>query len=146
MIDIPPAGARLVLSYDFDLHTIAGVRQVILAGAGGYGLVEPYLSDFVLAVNEVAANAVRHGGGRGRLRLWQGLACLICEVADPGAGTDRAAERAGRRMDVGALPIPTAESGRGLWLARRLCDSVAVATAAASTRVVLTYSAHLRTQ
>ncbi len=34
------------------------------------GLSEDRASDVVLAVHELAANAIAHGAGHGRLRLW----------------------------------------------------------------------------
>ena len=36
--------------------------------------------------SELATNAVRHGGGSGRLRLWTDDQVLVCEVSDTGAG------------------------------------------------------------
>jgi serine/threonine-protein kinase RsbW len=145
----PPADAHLVLSCAFDLATIAGVRHAILRQAPAFGLVEPFLSDFILAVNEVTSNAVRHGGGNGRLRLWQSLASLICEVDDDGRVTDGTmapAATTDQRMREHPAPGPTAEGGRGLWLARRLCDTVDVTATAAGTSVVLAFSAHLRSR
>ena len=38
----------------------------------------------MLAVNEIATNSIRHGGGRGTLRVWQERGSLICEVRDAG--------------------------------------------------------------
>jgi anti-sigma regulatory factor (Ser/Thr protein kinase) len=197
-----PSGSNLVLACAFDLHSIAAVRHAILSRASGVGLGEPHLSDFILAVNEVTSNAVRHGGGKGRLRLWQTVVNLVCEVVDDGAvpasstadlaASDPGASDPGPRgpaadarapaeavpldgavppgLDAGLVveggspdvdsdarvaarsermsghhrPPPAAEGGRGLWLARRLCDTVTITATAAGTRVVLAFSAHLR--
>jgi serine/threonine-protein kinase RsbW len=148
-----PTGAHLVLARGFDVHSISTVRHEIVAHAPALGLAEPYLSDFILAVNEVTSNAVRHGGGKGRLRMWQSLVNLVCEVDDNGAATASAPADLARRTralfnqfsrsDL-VNPPANAEGGRGLWLARRLCDTVSITATAAGTRVVLAFSAHLR--
>ena len=70
----------------------------------------------MLAVNEVATNSVRHGGGRGRLRAWQERDVLICEVRDGGRLDD---PLVGRRRPTGAQI-----GGYGLWLANQVCDLV----------------------
>jgi signal transduction histidine kinase len=44
------------------------------------------LDVFVLAVHEVTGNAVQHGGGRGRARLWYADGALRCRVTDDGPG------------------------------------------------------------
>ena len=38
--------------------------------------------DVVLAVHELAANAIRHGAGVGRLRVWNLVRELCCQVDD----------------------------------------------------------------
>jgi anti-sigma regulatory factor (Ser/Thr protein kinase) len=72
--------------------------------------------DLALAVSEVAANSVRHGGGSGVLRIWQDGDTLVCEVRDHGHIDDPLVGR--------ALPEPMAEGQRGLWLVNQLCDLV----------------------
>ena len=39
-------------------------------------------ADVVLALHELAANAVRHGAGAGRLRIWPRAAAWLCQVED----------------------------------------------------------------
>ena len=83
----------------------------------------------MLAVAELAANSVRHGGGRGILRLWRENGSVICEIRDRGTIAD---PLAGRRA-------PTLEQlgGRGLWLANAVCDLVQVRTGPQGTAVRL---------
>jgi anti-sigma regulatory factor (Ser/Thr protein kinase) len=82
-----------------------------------------------VAVNEVATNAVIHGGGPGTLRVWQERGCVISEVSDPGQLTDPLAGR--------IPPGPNSEHGRGLLLVNYLCDLVRVHTDATSTTIRL---------
>jgi anti-sigma regulatory factor (Ser/Thr protein kinase) len=70
----------------------------------------------VLAVNELAMNSVRHGGGRGTLRVWQEQDVLSCEVSDSGRLDD---PLAGRQR-----PSNAQIGGYGLWLANQVCDVV----------------------
>ncbi|MEV6721819.1 sensor histidine kinase [Streptomyces xanthochromogenes] len=76
--------------------------------------------DFVIAVNEAAANSVAHGGGSGSLRLWTGdCGTAVAEIRDGGRLTN---PLAGRRR-----PSPaSSDGGRGLWMIHQLCDLVEV--------------------
>ena len=72
--------------------------------------------DLVLAVNEAASNAVRHGDGTCRARIWRAGDRVVSEIATASPIDDPLAGR--RRPDVEAT------SGRGLWLINQLCDLV----------------------
>jgi anti-sigma regulatory factor (Ser/Thr protein kinase) len=109
----PPAGAREVR---FGLDTISSARAAVAAEAGGAGLGEDRVADLTLAVGEVAANSVRHGGGHGTLRVWREPDAIVCEVRDAGRIDDALAGR--------VRPEPLATSGHGLWIANELCDLV----------------------
>ena len=85
------------------------------------------VSALALAVSELATNSIRHGGGRGRLRLWRDRGSLVCEVADRGHITD---PLVGRRR-----PTSRQLDGRGLWLVNQLCDLVQVRSAPGHTVV-----------
>lgn len=115
----------------FGVAQITPVRHAVGRLAAEAGLVGQRLEDFVLAVNEIVTNAVRHAGGGGTLRLWRAGGVLICEVTDRGDGIPR------ERLRGAALPPSHAISGRGLWLARHLVDDVAVTTGEAGTIVKL---------
>ena len=81
----------------------------------------------MLAVGELAANSVRHGGGRGILRIWRTEAALVCEVRDRGHIDDPLVGR--RRPPLAQL------GGRGLWIANSVCDLVQVRSNAQGTAV-----------
>ena len=73
---------------------------------------QPPLAEYPL--DELATNTVRHGGGRGKLRIWREPEALICEVSDAGR-LDQ--PLAGRERPLAGQP-----GGRGLWLVNQLCD------------------------
>ncbi|WP_432837293.1 ATP-binding protein [Dactylosporangium sp. CA-092794] len=120
-----------LLVEEFDVAQITPVRHAVSRGAERAGLSGQRLEDFVLAVNEIVTNAVRHAGGGGRLRLWLASGVVLCEVTDKGAGIPP------ERLDGEALPPSYAISGRGLWLARHLVDKVSVDSSDAGTVVTL---------
>jgi anti-sigma regulatory factor (Ser/Thr protein kinase) len=110
----------LLLDMYFTAAELSRLRRCLADVVRMAGLAEPRRSDFVLAVHEVTGNAVQHGGGRGRARLWYADGALRCRVTDDGPGlTDQAIPA--------TLPDPCSdadfdEDGRGLWLARELSD------------------------
>ena len=117
----PPDATRI----DFDRSTLPLVRQAVrdLAAACDPRTVR----QLVLAVHEIAANSVRHGGGTGTLLTWRDGDSMVYEVRDRGLISDPLAGR--------ATPPPTAVGGRGLWLANQLCDLVQLRSGPAGTVV-----------
>lgn len=93
------------------------------------GMEKAKADDFIIAVNEVASNAVEHGRGLGTLQIWQRHDRLVCEVHDTGA---LAEPLPGLR-----LPHPSASRGRGVWMARQLCDLLHVWSDGKGTHVQL---------
>jgi anti-sigma regulatory factor (Ser/Thr protein kinase) len=75
--------------------------------------------DLLLAVAEVMANAFRHGRPPVSARLWSDGRRLVCTVSDSGRGYDD--PLAGLQPAHGD---DLAHGGMGLWLARKLWDSV----------------------
>jgi len=113
----------------FDLSQLGDVRRRVAGVAARAGLDAERSDDLVVAVHEVAANSVRHGGGRGVLRTWRGDRCVTCEVRDPGYIAEPL---------VGRLrPSAAVEGGHGMWLANQLCDLVQVRSSRAGTTVRL---------
>ncbi|MFG1943853.1 anti-sigma factor RsbA family regulatory protein [Nonomuraea sp. NPDC048826] len=99
---------------------LAAMRRRVARRAFALGAARELRERLLLAAHEVAANAVEHGGGHGRILLWLDGGTLLCEVDDPG------------RMNApyaGYLPpaFPT-DRGHGLWVVRQLCDLVEVRT------------------
>jgi anti-sigma regulatory factor (Ser/Thr protein kinase) len=93
------------------------VRRFVSAHGAGV-LSTDRANDLLLAVNELATNTVRHGGGRGILKAWREPGALICEVTDAGRIQQPLVGR--ERPRLGQV------GGYGLWLANQLCDLVQV--------------------
>jgi anti-sigma regulatory factor (Ser/Thr protein kinase) len=140
MNDAPHAAGRLatnrgtdpaVLDLGFDSTGLAALRATVARWAGmlvGPGQV---VDDLLLVVNELCGNAVRHGGGSGRVRLWTDGYVLMCRVTDSGPGIPDAEAQGLVR------PEPQTAGGRGLWIARQLAD-LRIDTGPAGTTVTAT--------
>ena len=102
----------------FDLPSLPALRRFVAMRGTAFGLVGDRISELILAVNELATNSVRHGGGFGLVRLWQDHDEVVAEVRDHGYIDDPLVGR--QRPEVEAL------GGRGLWLVNQLCDLVQV--------------------
>jgi anti-sigma regulatory factor (Ser/Thr protein kinase) len=92
------------------------LRKDIGTHATRAGLPTPRCEDFVLAVSEVAGNALEHGVPPAAVCMWTTSTSVICQVSDNGDFTQPLA---------GLLP-PPANQGRtqGLWMAHQLCDEL----------------------
>jgi len=122
----PPPGSPAIT---FAAGPLTELRALVAREAARAGLDGRRRDDYVLAVHEVASNSLRHGGGRGSLRLWRDADVLVCELRDAGWIDD---PLAGRRR-----PAPSAPDGRGLWLANHLCDLVQIRSSPAGSAVRL---------
>jgi anti-sigma regulatory factor (Ser/Thr protein kinase) len=107
----PPESA---LELAFGSGPLEALRWLVGRAAEDAGLDELRAADLVLAVHELATNTVRHGGGRGTLRIWREPNALICEVADAG--------RIDQPLVGRERPFAAQSGGRGLWLVNQLCD------------------------
>lgn len=114
-LDPPPDDA---VAAAFGADTLGAARRRLNDLAADAGLDPDRAADLVLAVSELGANSILHGGGGGTVRCWTTADAIVCEVADQGWIVD---PLAGSRR-----PAPTADRGRGLWLVHALCDLVQV--------------------
>jgi anti-sigma regulatory factor (Ser/Thr protein kinase) len=114
--EAPADAAKLA----FDASTLQALRVFVAMRAADAGLSPTRTEDLVLAVNELASNSVRHGGGSGVLRTWVDDDSLIAEVSDRGH-IDR--PLAGREQ-----PSSGQVGGHGLWLVNQLCDLMQMRT------------------
>lgn len=109
------------LEQDFDADSLYALRSAVGAHAAAAGVPPDRVYDVVVAAHELAANAVLHGAGHGRLRLWDADGVLTCQVRDDGP----TAAAPHDRPDSGTPPWP-AERGRGLWVVRQVADQLAI--------------------
>jgi anti-sigma regulatory factor (Ser/Thr protein kinase) len=119
-----PADAACV---SFRSGGLRDVRTFVAEHASEAGLDQQSAAGLVMAVNEIATNSVRHGGGQGELRAWSDSHSVVCEVSDQGQISSPL---------VGRLPpgLDNATGG-GLFLANQLCDLVQISSSADGTAV-----------
>jgi anti-sigma regulatory factor (Ser/Thr protein kinase) len=121
-----PAPRRLLFGVD-DLRL---VRRVTAQWATRVGLSASRTDDFVIAVQEIAANAVRYGSPGARLLLRVTGGAAAAEIHDDGCWPP----------SPGAIPAIGRRGGMGLALARLVCDEVDIRTGNGGTTVLLRMS------
>jgi anti-sigma regulatory factor (Ser/Thr protein kinase) len=95
---------------------LSEVRALAEKQARMAGLPDARITDFVIAIGEVAANTVRHAQSPGSMEIWCDADEIICEMRDSGVIAD---PEVGRRP-----PLPGSTGGHGLWLVYQVCDRV----------------------
>lgn len=83
--------------------------------AHSVGLPRDRVDGLVVAVNELAANVLEHGAGKGTVQMWRGPDRWVCDVFDERGGLHDSL--AGYRPVDGLRP-----RGYGLWITRQICD------------------------
>lgn len=102
----------------FDAGGLQAVRDFVARQAAAVGFRAAQTADIGLAVNELATNSLRHGGGRGVVRAWRDGPTLVCEVRDSGQISQALIGR--------NRPGHDQENGWGVWIANQLCDLVRI--------------------
>jgi anti-sigma regulatory factor (Ser/Thr protein kinase) len=162
--DAPPvpgvsiaARAQPAVDQSFDGDSLYAVRATVAAHASEAGIQEGRVRNVVLAVHELAANAVRHGAGQGRMRLWVTGDGIRCELTDAGAppavaNGDGGDQDTGSRdaASIGAASPGAAspgaalwpvEHGHGLWLVREVADQFSLESGPSGTVAVVSFHA-----
>jgi anti-sigma regulatory factor (Ser/Thr protein kinase) len=111
-----------MLEQAFDSRSLYALRSAAAAYASHAGVPSSQVGDVVVAVHELAANAICHGAGRGQLRMWQADGVLYCRVADDGVANSAVRGRPG--SGSGYRPPWPDEHGRGLWVVREVADQL----------------------
>ncbi|AQZ71362.1 anti-sigma regulatory factor [[Actinomadura] parvosata subsp. kistnae] len=115
------------VSLSFDHTNLSAVRGLAAREAIAAGFQGDRLDDIRLAVAELGANSLDHGGGSGVLRVWIEDDRLVCEVSDSGHITDPL---------VGRRPVDPRDAGsRGLLIVNLLSDLVRLHTREGATTV-----------
>jgi anti-sigma regulatory factor (Ser/Thr protein kinase) len=114
---LQPASALLrdPMSYTYTTD-LAAIRAIVHRYAVKAGLTKARAIDLVLAVNEVAANTVRHAKSPGSLKIWYDSEEIVCQIHDEGRITDPLAGTHSPSLD--------AMGGHGLWIVHQVCDKV----------------------
>jgi len=106
------------------------VRRRTVAWVMRAGMSAEAADDFVIAVNEIATNAVRHGSPQASLRLWVSGGAGVAEIRDSGQWT----------AAISPTPLPrrpAEQGGMGLEVARLVCDGLQIKATSAGTCVLL---------
>jgi anti-sigma regulatory factor (Ser/Thr protein kinase) len=113
---------------EVEASRLGELRRLVELEGGAAGLEPTRVADLVVAVNEVATNALVHGVRPARLRVWQERTELVCEVEDAGPGFEDPL--------AGQLPPdPAAVGGYGMWITRMTADATDIASGQEGTTV-----------
>jgi anti-sigma regulatory factor (Ser/Thr protein kinase) len=116
-----------------DVADFIGLRHAVARELATVPAPRDLIEDFLLAVDEMTSNALRHGGPPVGLRLWIGPDRVVCTITDHGPGWDDPFAGYGP-----AHGEDLSRGGMGLWLARQLCDHVDISADSDGARVRLT--------
>jgi anti-anti-sigma factor len=130
----PGRGGPPVLDQAFAGDSLYALRAAVAAHASQAGLPDGRVGDVVLAVHELASNAVCHGAGHGRVRIWNTGETLRCEVTDDGAAP---AGTGGGSPDAGLWSI---DPGHGLWLVRQVADQTSLRSGLSGTVAAVSFA------
>ncbi len=111
---------RSAPALDVAIERSGGIpRQAVRRAVAAARLPAERVRDLVVAFNEIATNAVVHGDGCARVRVWAEEDVAVCTVSDEGTAF---------RDPLAGYDPPVASQmtngGMGLWLSRQLCDEV----------------------
>jgi anti-sigma regulatory factor (Ser/Thr protein kinase) len=120
----------VLLRQSFDVADLVDVRELVYSTGLAAGLSAAQTEGFAAAVGELMTNAILHGGANRdvTVSMVEGVGARA-EVFDDGEAP---------HFDVPDRPPPPDQlSGRGLWIAARMCDRVRVRTGWLGTLVLL---------
>jgi anti-sigma regulatory factor (Ser/Thr protein kinase) len=106
-----------------DLDDMRALRRALTQVLANGPLSPDAAQDFVLAIDEVTANAAEHGIPPVDVKLWCTPERLLCAVTDHGTAFDDPL------VGYGPAHGDMAVGGMGLWLARRSVDSLTASPA-----------------
>jgi anti-sigma regulatory factor (Ser/Thr protein kinase) len=129
-------GAPPILDLEFDPGTLPTARAQVRACVSQAGFPEDQAEDVVLAVHELAANAVCHGQGAGRLRIWNLAGALYGQVDDGNPPASGQPEGSPGQAAANSLPC---EPGHGLWVVQQLADQMQSLSGPGGTSVLIRF-------
>jgi anti-sigma regulatory factor (Ser/Thr protein kinase) len=112
-LDVPPPAEPAIVSITFTRHTVGRLITLVRSACVRAGVAPRDIEDLLIAISEIATNAIQYAGGGGTFTLRHRAGGLLAEIRDDGPGLPDG-------LAVGH-PSRSAPDGRGLWLARLLC-------------------------
>lgn len=114
----------------FDGRRLVEVREMVEQALLGRRYPRDRVDDAVIAVNEVATNAVEHGRSPARIEVWDTADGCVVEVHDGGSLSEQ--------LPGMGKPTPDQPRGWGMWVARQTLDHLHVWSAPDGTHVRMT--------
>ncbi|MFC4585683.1 ATP-binding protein [Sphaerisporangium corydalis] len=129
---LPLSPGAAVREMTFCVGDLPDVRDFAALQARRAGMAEAEIGDYLVAVNEVATNAVTHGAAKARLRVWSDRGDLMVDVHDDGQWAPDGPQGM-------IAPHDYSTSGMGLWVARRLASALSLRTGLSGTNVTMRF-------
>jgi anti-sigma regulatory factor (Ser/Thr protein kinase) len=115
-----PPGGPFDERYPVSTASVTEARRAVGAWLEGQGIRGSRVPDLLLALTELATNAVRSARTAMEVRAWLTPDAVMFEVTDDGPGFDPTVPRSSRDID------PLAERGRGLFIVAALVDECTI--------------------
>lgn len=129
-----------ILNQDFDAGSLYALRETVAAHTTQAGMPESRAGDIVLAVHELAVNAIRHGAGHGRLLITEHDGALHCQVLDDGTPQTALAGTGPETQTVSPDAPWSSQHGHGLWFVRQVADHLSLQTGPNGTVAVASFA------
>jgi anti-sigma regulatory factor (Ser/Thr protein kinase) len=132
-----PSAPAAPVDLDLDLlldsaDGLAALRRRLRSWGTDAALGDRDTEDIVIAVDEIATNALEHGQPPARVRGWSTADAVFVRVDDQG--------RTGIPQTTGYIrPPTTARRGRGVWMARHLADVLTTHHSSTGTTVAMRF-------
>jgi anti-sigma regulatory factor (Ser/Thr protein kinase) len=119
----------------FTRNSLGKVCTLVRSAGARASLAPRDIEDLLIAVSEIATNAIRYAGGAGSITLRRLSSGLLAEIRDNGPGLPE-------NTVIERPPLGGAD-GRGLWLARLLSKDFEIVSSprGVTVRIVTPYMA-----
>ncbi|MGB8960432.1 MAG: sensor histidine kinase [Pseudonocardiaceae bacterium] len=134
--EMAPPAAPVDPDLDVDLGSaddLGVLRRRLRSWGAACAMSDQDTDDIVIAVDEIATNALEHGQPPARVRGWTTPAALFIQVDDRGRSNIPATTGYHR-------PATDARRGRGIWIARHLADVLTTHADPAGTTVAMRFT------
>jgi serine phosphatase RsbU (regulator of sigma subunit)/anti-sigma regulatory factor (Ser/Thr protein kinase) len=115
-----PGGGPFDERFPAETPSVTEARRSVAAWLDGQGIRGSRVPDLLLALTELATNAVRSARTAMEVRAWLTPDAVMFEVTDDGPGFDPTVPGSSREID------PLAERGRGLFIVAALVDECTI--------------------